>query len=260
MLAVERPLPRARPGFFHGTPLPALLGLATLWALARALLPEAWARVVGLAVAHGGLLGTALAWTSARGEPWAPLQAAALLGAAAGAASLAPGGALLYALVPVWLAWRRPVWLTGFTGRPGPMLLGGTLFGLLLGAHLLVTASLTLGYRVRTGSWAALAGWWAYDAGANVIASEAFFRAALFDRAWRRWRFGTAVALSTAASVTRYLVDPLLPRSLEITAGAAFYLVLLGAGNCWLLARTGSLGPPLAAGLCFFGAYRLLAH
>jgi hypothetical protein len=42
-------------------------------------------------------------------------------------------------------------------------------------------------------------------------------------------------------------------------AGAAFYLALLSVGNCWLLARTGGLLPPYAAGLAFFAVYRLLA-
>jgi len=31
-------------------------------------------------------------------------------------------------------------------------------------------------------------------------------------------------------------------------------------GNCWLLARHGSLAGPIAAGLLFFAAYRLLAR
>jgi hypothetical protein len=183
-----------------------------------------------------------------------------VLGAAAACALALPWGALAYAAVPAWLGWRRPAWLTRFTWRPGPALAAGACFGVLLGAHLLVNASLTLGYHLRAGAWAELVGWWAYDVGVNVLAAEAFFRAALFERARRRWSFATAVALSTAASVARYLVDPLLPRALPIAAGAAFYLALLGAGNCWLLARTGSLVPPLAASAVFFCAYRLLAR
>ena len=42
-------------------------------------------------------------------------------------------------------------------------------------------------------------------------------------------------------------------------AGAAFYLALLSVGNCWLLARTGGLLPPYAAGLAFLAVDRLLA-
>ena len=262
MLALEAPLPRDRPGFFHHTPLAALAVLAAAWVVAVAALPAAAARVIGLAAAHGALVGTALAWTSVRPrhDRWAPLEAALLLGGAASAALLLPGGALAYTAMPAWLAWRRPTWLAGFVERPGAAAAGGAIFGLLLGAHLLVNASLTLGYRVHTGAWAELIGWWAYDVGANVLAAEAFFRGALFDRAYRRWSFAAAAALSTTASVARYLVDPLLPHSPEILAGAGFYLVLLGAGNCWLVARTGSLAPPLAAASVFFGAYRLLAR
>jgi hypothetical protein len=44
-----------------------------------------------------------------------------------------------------------------------------------------------------------------------------------------------------------------------MAAGATFYIALLGAGSCWFFARTGSLGPSLAAAMVFFGAYRLLA-
>ena len=257
MLALEQPLVRDRPGLFDRTPLVALGALAAASAIAVAALPPAAARIVGLAAVHGGLLGIALAWTAARarGEGWAPLEAALLLVVAATSAHLAPWGALAYAVLPVWLAWRRPRW---FAGMQGLAIAGGALFGFLLAAHLLVNASLTLGYRVHGGPWAKLMGWWAYDIGANVLAAEAFFRGALFERAYRRWSFAGAAALSTAASLARYLVDPLLPRSLEAAAGAIFYLALLGAGNCWLLARTGSLAPPLAAATFFFCAYRLL--
>jgi hypothetical protein len=262
VLALEHPLPRARPAFFQRTPGVALGVLAVAWAAAHAALPGEWARVAGLAAAQGALLGTALAWTSRRDsrDGWAPLEAALLLAGAAGIALSFAWGGLAYAVLPLWLAWRRPAWLTTFRTPPGPALVTGGLLGAALGAHLLVNASLTLGYRVRTGSWAELVGWWGYDLGANVLAGEAFFRGALFERAWRRWSFAAAAALSTAASLARYLVDPLLPRSLEIAAGAAFYLILLGCGNCWLLARTGSLGPPLVAAATFFGAYRLLTH
>jgi hypothetical protein len=261
MRALEEPLPPERPGLFFGTPRAALLALAAAWAAANVALPEPVARVVSLASAHGALLGTALAWTSPGGrrDRWAPLEAALVLGAAAASARLHPGGALAYLAVPVWLASRRTAWLGAPAWRPWAAVAGGAVFGLLLGAHLLVNTSLTFGYRVRTGPLAELAGWWAYDLGANILAAEAFFRAALFDRAYRRWSFAPAAALATGAAVVRYLADPLLPRSLGVAAGAAFYIALLGAGNCWLLARTGSLGPSLAAAALFFGAYRLLA-
>jgi hypothetical protein len=262
MLALEQPLPRVRPGLFHRTPVAALALLAGVWALAAATLPDTAARAAGLAAAQGGLLGTALTWTSpwSARDRWAPLEAALVVGAAATCALVLPWGALAYTLVLAWIGWRRPAWLTRFTCHPAPALAAGTCLGLLLGAHLLVNASLTFGYRLRAGSWAELIGWWAYDAGANVLAAEAFFRAGLFERARRQWSLVAAAALSTAAFVIRYLIDPLLPRALPIAAGAAFYLALLGAGNCWLLARTGSLAPGLAASAVFFGAYRLLAR
>jgi hypothetical protein len=259
--ALQAPLPRRHGSLVDGTPLAALALLAASWALASLALPEATGRVVGLAAAHGALLGTALAWTSPAGrlERWAPLEAALVLGAAAACARLHPAGALAYLAVPAWLARRRADWLGLPAWRPAPAIAGGALFGLLLGAHLLVNTTLTFGYQVRTGPLAELAGWWAYDLGANVLAAEAFFRAALFDRAHRRWPFAPAAAVATSAGVVRYLLDPLLPRSLGMIGGATFYIVLLGAGSCWLRARTGSLAPSLAAAACFFGAYRLLA-
>jgi hypothetical protein len=261
MRALEEPLPREQPGLFHGTPLPALGALAAAWVLAVVSLPQPASRVVGLAVAHGAMLGTAVTWTAAapRSDRWAPLQAALVLGVAAACAALHPLGALAYVMVPAWLAWCRPAHLGAQAWQPMAAVAAGGLFGLLLGAHLLVTSSLTFGYRVRTGPVTELADWWAYDLGANVLAAELFFRGALFHRVYRRWSFAPAAAVSTAAAVMRYLADPLLPHSLGIAAGAIFYMALLGVGNCWLVARTGSLGPALAAAAVFFGAYRLLA-
>ncbi len=255
-------LPRVPPSvrLLDGTPVAALLVLAGAWLAATATLPPAGARVAGLAAAHGALLGTALAWAAREGAParWAPLSVALLLAAAATCARVAPWGALAYLALPAWLLWRRPDWLGGVRGQ-GRALAAGALFGALLGAHLLVNASLTLGYHVRAGGAAAVTGWLAYDAFANVLAAEAFFRGGLFARAHRRWPLAGAAALATAASVARYLADPLLPHSAGMLAGATFYLALLCAGNCVLLARSGSLAAPLAAGVVFFTAYRLLA-
>jgi hypothetical protein len=91
-----------------------------------------------------------------------------------------------------------------------------------------------------------------------VLAAECFFRGALFDRAQRRWSLAVAALVTTAACLARYLVDPLLPRTLEVAAGAAFYIGLLSAGSCWLYWRSGSVVPGLAAGVVFFTVYRLL--
>jgi len=98
----------------------------------------------------------------------------------------------------------------------------------------------------------------AYDVGANVLAGECFFRGALFGRAERRWPFAAAATLATSAYVLRYLVDPLLPKSVELMVGAVFYLALLGAINCWLFAWSRSLAPGLASAAIFFAAYRTL--
>src|SRR5439155_1173770 len=80
-------------------------------------LAAAAARGVGLAAAHGALLGAALAWTAPdpRRERWAPLEAALLLGAATLCARLLPGGAVAYLGVPAWLLRRRADWRAGGT-------------------------------------------------------------------------------------------------------------------------------------------------
>jgi hypothetical protein len=121
-----------------------------------------------------------------------------------------------------------------------------------------VSASRTLGVHVRVDHPADTLAAIAYDVGANVLAAECFFRGALFSRAARRWSFPTAATLATAAYVLRYLVDPLLPKSIELVAGAMFYLALLGAINCWLLAWSQSLVPGLISATVFFAAYRTL--
>ena len=266
MYALEQPLVRRHGPLLDGTPWGAIATLALVVAgvivlSLLGLVPRAAVGVAGTAAAHGTLLGVALAWTSSgeRRDRHAVLEAAILVALVAGAAATLSGGWLAYLVLPVWLACRRPGWI-GAGGAPGAgMVIGSVLFGLGLGVHLLVSAGLTLGHHVRLGPFADLAAWWAYDLGANALSAEAFFRAALFERAHRRWPFPAAAAVSIGASVVRYLADPLLPHSAEMIAGAAFYLALLAAGNCWLLARTGSLLPGYAAGLAFFAVYRLLA-
>jgi len=261
MLALEQPYSPPRAGLLDATPVLALAMLATAWIVGALSLPDPAARGVGLAVVHGALLGTALAWT-APDTPrarWAPLEAALLLGAATLCARLLPWGVVAYVAMPAWLMWRRADW-RGRGADHVRALTAGALFGLLLGLHLLVNASLTLGFHVRAGRVPDVLAWLAYDLGANVLAAETFFRAGLFARAHRRWPFAAAAALSTAASVARYLADPLLPWTPEILAGATFYLALLGVGNCWLLTRHGSLAGPVAAGMLFFAAYRVLAR
>jgi hypothetical protein len=261
MLALDEPCPRAQPALLDGTPVAALGVLVAAWAAASVTLTESVARVVGLAAAHGALLGTGVAWTRAseRSGRWAPVEAALVLAAAAACAGVHAWGVLAYVAVPAWLLWRRGTWRPRPDWRTLASVAAGAAFGLGLGAHLLVNAALTLDYRVRTGPLTELAAWWAYDIGANVLAAEVFFRGSLFERAYRRWSFAAAAAVATGATLVRYLIDPLLPHSLGVAAGAVFYIALLGAGNCWLVARTGSLAPALAAAFVFFGTYRLLS-
>jgi CAAX prenyl protease-like protein len=260
MLALDEPCPRAQRALLDGTPVAALGILVAAWVAAIVTLAEPAARVVGLAAAHGALLGTAVAWTRTAGRSgrWAPVEAALVLAGAAACASLHPWGMLAYVAVPAWFVWRRGAGRRRRGGRTVASVAAGAAFGLGLGAHLLVNAALTLDYGVRTGPATELAAWWAYDLGANVLAAEVFFRGALFERAYRKWSFAAATAIATGATLVRYLVDPLLPHSLGIAAGAVFYIALLAAGNCWLVARTGSLAPSLAAAFVFFGTYRLL--
>ena len=251
-----------------GTPLRllVLLGLSAFvaWAFAAAgVVSTTIARAIGAGAAQGALLAWAVAWTVTRPDRATeilPFGIALTALAGAVAAALTPAGALAYLLAPLWL-WRRRARLRalGLEHAPAPgLLLGGLGLGAVLGAHLILTASLTRGYRIDWPAPAELLPWLAYDLGANVLAAECFFRGALFDRAQRRWPFAAATAISTAASLGRYLVDPLLPRTLEMTAGAAFYIALLSAGNCWLYWRSGSVMPGLAAGAVFFFVYRLL--
>src|SRR5207249_1168787 len=164
--------------------------------------------------------------------------------------------------VPLWIAWlarRRRLAALGLAGQVSRRaLLAAVALGAVLGGHLLVSASLTLGVHIRPDGVAAVLAALAYDAGANVLAAECLFRGALFNRAQRRWSFATALALATAAYVARYLVDPLLPKSVEWVVGAVFYLTLLSAGNCWLFWWSGSLVPGVVSALVFFAAYRLL--
>jgi hypothetical protein len=216
---------------------------------------------VAAGAAQGALLATAVAWAAPRGPARGPAPTLGALLALTGAvaAALAPFGAIAYFGAPVWL-WRERSRLPGLGLRQASagVVAAGAVLGVLLGTHLLVTASLTLGYGVRAPRLEQLAPWLAYDAGANVLATEAFVRGALFDRAQRRWPLAPAAAFVTVTCLARYLVDPLLPRNLAVMAGAVFYLTLLSLGACWLYWRSGSIVPGVAAGILFFACYRLL--
>jgi hypothetical protein len=268
MYALASPHSPRRAPLLDGTPVPVLGMLIAVMAGAAALagagvVPVTVARAAAAGTAHGALLATAVAWTMApRDAARVGLPAGIALVALVGAlsAAVAPIGAAAYLLAPLWI-WRHGTRLRALGVDRAPdirLVLAGATLGAVLAAHLVITASLTLGYRVGRPATAELAGWVAYDLGANVLAAECFFRGALFNRAQRRWSFAAAAGLATAAALARYLVDPLLPRTLEVAAGAAFYVALLSVGNCWLYWRSGSVLPGVAAGLVFFAVYRLL--
>jgi hypothetical protein len=272
MWALDRPGPPPRSPILAGTPLTLLATLGLSWlavaglVMAGSLSPAVLA-VASLTAVHGGLLTVALAWGAADvggslppGAAWVTI---ALIGVGATAAALDPRGAVVLVAAPAWLAvLTLHDRLRGLALGPAvsarPVLVGGAI-GALLGGHLLFSASQTLGYPLRAAGWSALLGLWAYDIGANVISAECFFRGALFNRLQRRWAFGGAAAVATALSLVRYVGDPLLPRSVEVMAGALFYLTLLGTVNCWLLWWSGSLVPGLVSAALFFLAYRALA-
>jgi hypothetical protein len=226
-------------------------------------LPDAAHERIVLVAGHGAMLGTAVAWASDGGQHERSRLAgiaAALVAFAILASAVTPVGAVAYAVVPAWLATRW--WqgrLTGLgLGTPVPAiaLVLGAALGLFLGGHMLLTAMLTLRYLPLGGAPPLPS--LAYDAGVQVLATECFFRGALFNRLQRRCSFAVACAAATTAGVVRYLVDPLRPGGVEVVVGTAFYLTLLGIGNAWLVWRFGTLGPALIASLLFFLAYRLL--
>lgn len=145
----------------------------------------------------------------------------------------------------------------GISGARPIHLITGLAAGGFLGLHLLITASLTFGYRVHAGT-AAYASALAYDVGANVLSAECLFRGALFTACWRRSSFWPAALATTSLGVLRYLLDPALPPAAEARAGAIFYLGLAGLTACALRAWSGSLLPGYLTGLAFFVAYRTL--
>ena len=222
-------------------------------------------KILGTVSFHGGLLAASLAaaWEGAPG--WgapAAWLALALLTAAAGCVA-APWGCLAYLsplVVMGCLVRRRPECLRmGLAPHADWRAVGlGAAVGGFLGVHLLVSASRTFGYPVRLGPPPPYLSALLYDAGANVLSAECFFRGTLFNRWQRRWSFWPGALAATGLSLVRYLLDPALPGVVELLVGAVFYLALLSLSGCALLWYSGSLLPSLAASLAFFGAYRML--
>lgn len=271
MWALERPTTLGRGRILANTPFTLIIALAASWVAVAGLVAAGWLapaslRVASITAAHGGLLGVAVAWGAAAGGARLPqthlIIPPALVAVGATAAVLDTRASVLYLLTPAWVAaltLRGRLEGLGLAPRVAlrPALVGVAL-GALLGGHLLLSASYTLGYALRGGATAILA-LWAYDAGANVLSAECFFRGALFNRLQRRWSFAAAASLATAAALLRYVVDPLLPKHVEVLAGALFYLTIVSAVDCWLLWWSGSLVPGLLASWMFFLAYRTLA-
>jgi len=174
---------------------------------------------------------------------------------------LEPRAAVVRMGLLLWLGWRaargRLGGLAAGPVRPAA-LVAGVGVGALLGLHLMVSASRTLGYRPGLGAPGPWLAGLAYDAGANVPATAGFFLGTLYDRAQRRWSGPVAGALSTAGLVVRYLADPLLPGTLEVVTGAVFYVAVLGGAGTWLAWWSGSPAPGALALLLFFAAWRLL--
>jgi hypothetical protein len=220
---------------------------------------------LAMGAVHAGLIG--LGWVLATGAapgwsgPVVRLGVAMTL--APVVACLIPWGALAFAMVPVLLlieAHRRPALRAlGLVGCRPRHALAGVAAGGFVGAHLLITASLTFGYRAYTSGLAAYGAAVAYDLGANVLSVEWLFRGAVFSWGWRRFTFWPAALVSTALALLRYLLDPALPHAAEARAGAIFYLGLVGLVGCALRAWSGSLLPGYLAGIAFFAAYRVLA-
>ena len=237
-------------------------GLGLEWA---GVVPFALGQALASGAVHGGLLalGWLLATDAAAGWSGPVVRLGTTLVLASIAARLHPLGALGFLLVPGLLlleAGRQPRLRAVGLGSARPVhALAGLAVGTFLGAHLLVTASRTFGYRLQAGAPTAYLAALAYDVGANALSAEWVFRGAIFSLLWRRWTFWPAALLTTALSLVRYLLDPALPHAVEARAGAVFYLGLVGLISCALRAWSGSLLPGYLAALAFFAAYRMLA-
>ena len=215
---------------------------------------------------HAGFMSTGWLLALQGHEGWRgpALRGAGALIVASVAARLSPAGAVAYLLIPLVIArdatiWRARLERIGWRApRDVRAPFVGAAAGVFLGVHLLFAASLMLGYRVAIPDGRPYLAAVAYDIGANALTAEWLFRGAIFSALWRRWSFWPAAALSTGLVLVRYLLDPALPQTAELVAGAMFYMLLLGLGCCALRAWSGSLLPGYLASVAFFAAYRIL--
>jgi hypothetical protein len=226
--------------------------------------PGAVRAIQGAAV-HGGFIamGFVVAFEGTPAWRGPALRLAVALLVAFVASRWEPWGCLAFLGVPILLLREvrvhEALGRTGRAGLPSPRLaLLGAASGAFLGGHLLVSASMTFGHPVRPPAVGAYLAALMYDVGASALSAEWLFRGALFSHWWRHWGFWAAASLSTAASLVRYLLDPALPRTIEMSAGAVFYMALLGLYAAGLRARSGSLVPGYLATIAFFAAYRML--
>ncbi len=232
---------------------------------ALGVVPAGLGRALAMGAVHAGLigLGWVLATGGAPGGPGPVVRLGVATTLVTVAARLTPWGAVAFGLIPLLLlieAHRVPALRALGIGGCRPIrAVAGLAAGAFLGAHVLITASLTFGHRVHIGSLAAYASALGYDVGANVLSAEWLFRGAVFSWGWRRFTFWPAALVSTALAVLRYLLDPALPHAAEARVGAIFYLGLVGMVACALRAWSGSLLPGYLAGVAFFAAYRTLA-
>ena len=262
--AATPPRPSLRP--FAWTALAAALGVGVGAAVEMgSALPPGLGHALALGAAHGGLLG--LGWLLATGAApgWAGpvLRLGLVMTLVPIVARLVPWGALAFAAMPPLLlieVHRGPgLRALGLVGCRLRHALAGLAAGGFLGAHVLITASLTFGHRGHPSNVGDYASALAYDVGANVLSAEWLFRGAVFSWCWRRTSFWPAALVSAALALVRYLLDPALPHAPEARAGAVFYLGLVGLVACALRAWSGSMLPGYLAGLAFFAAYRTVA-
>jgi membrane protease YdiL (CAAX protease family) len=215
---------------------------------------------------HGGFLsaGWILALQGRRGWHGPALRGAVALIVASLTAKLSSAGAVAYLLVPLVVVrdatmWRARLERIGWRApRESRTAFVGAAAGVFLGVHLLFAASLMLGYPVAVPDGRRYLAAVAYDIGVNALTAEWLFRGAIFSALWRRWSFWPAAAVSTGLALVRYVLDPALPQTAELMAGAMFYMLLLGLGCCALRAWSGSLLPGYLATMAFFAAYRIL--
>ena len=221
--------------------------------------------LMGAAV-HGGFLamGCVLLYEGRPGWRGPAIRLAAVLVPASLLSRVSMWGPAAYLILPIALlaeGRREPeVAMAGLTWPRLSSVALGLAAGAFLGVHLLIAASLTLGYVVRIDAMSDYLAAVAYDVGVSALTAEWLLRGALFSRWWRQWPFGLAAGLSTACAVIRYVLDPNLPNTVDARLGAVFYMGLLGFGACALRAWSGSLIPGYLTTVAFFLAYRTLSN